>query len=174
VPDLSLRAALTTISRPPARAPVLRSGAATRFETTTNCPNGNPLRRLTAAGKYNPQSSSNVSVLPAQTADSTDLLCFSVGSSRLVAPCGPGAPSWGNHARSVGELEEAFPGVGERGLDLDWRPFARGRALATVEPDQSWSDAAYRSTLVETLIAQQCERRRFLAAYRSTTPCPDA
>src|SRR5262249_31573606 len=57
-PDLSLRAALTATSSPPARALVLFSGTATRFETTTSCPNGNPFRRLTASQKYNPQGSS--------------------------------------------------------------------------------------------------------------------
>jgi hypothetical protein len=30
-----------------------------------------------------------------------------------------GAGGRGNHARSMGELEEAFPGVGRQGLDLD-------------------------------------------------------
>src|SRR5262249_38875993 len=49
---------LTATSSPPARALVLFSGTATRFETTTSCPNGNPFRRLTTARKYNPQGSS--------------------------------------------------------------------------------------------------------------------
>jgi hypothetical protein len=37
-------------------------------------------------------------------------------------PKGPtpgGAGGWGNHAHSMGELEEAFPGVWQQGLDLD-------------------------------------------------------
>jgi hypothetical protein len=75
-----------------------------------------------------------------------------LGPSRLVAQSGPGAPSWGYHARSVGELEEASPAVWQQRLDLDWSPFARGR-VATVEPDQSWSGTVHRSTLVATLIA---------------------
>ena len=34
-------------------------------------------------------------------------------------PTPGGAVGWGNHARSMGELEEAFPGVWQQGLDLD-------------------------------------------------------
>src|SRR5262249_10314724 len=42
IPDLSLSAALTATASPPARALVLFSGIATRFETTISCPNGDP------------------------------------------------------------------------------------------------------------------------------------
>jgi len=34
-------------------------------------------------------------------------------------PTPAGAVGWGYHARSMGELEEAFPGVWQQGLDLD-------------------------------------------------------
>ena len=44
VPDLSLRAALTATSSPPARALAFLSGTETLFETTISCPNGDPFR----------------------------------------------------------------------------------------------------------------------------------
>jgi hypothetical protein len=34
-------------------------------------------------------------------------------------PTPGGAGGWGYHARSMGELEEALPGVWQQGLDLD-------------------------------------------------------
>jgi hypothetical protein len=67
-------------------------------------------------------------------------------------PTPGGAEGWGGHARLMSELEEAFPSVWQQGLDLEWRPFAHGR-VATVDPDQSWSGTAHRSTPVEPLIA---------------------
>jgi hypothetical protein len=59
-------------------------------------------------------------------------------------PTPRGAVRWGSHARLMGEFEEPSPVFGSKDFFLDWRHSARGRVLATFEPDQSWPGTAYR------------------------------
>jgi hypothetical protein len=44
----------------------------------------------------------------------------------------------------MGEFEEPSSVFGSKDFFLDWRHSARGRVLATFEPDQSWPGTAYR------------------------------